>query len=74
MSQMCKNLKRECCKTRWKKNKFYATSLLHPCMVQLISDQAQMCGNCQEIEELSCGPLTCVWEMHIKKKLSELLC
>lgn len=23
------NLKRKCCKTRWK-NKFYATSLLHP--------------------------------------------
>lgn len=44
-------------------NKFYATSLLHPCMV---SEQPQMCGDCQQLEKLS-PVCVCVWEIHIQE-------
>lgn len=59
MSQMCKNLKGNVVK-QGGKNKFYATSLLHPCMMHLAWSAPEVwelsgCGLC-------CEPLTCVWE------------
>lgn len=69
MSQMCKNLTGNVVK-QGGKNKFYAnflTSALHDAPGQPWHGQSQMCGNCQGVEELSCGPFSCVWEMHIQE-------
>lgn len=50
MSQMCKNWKGNVVK-QGGKNKFYATSLLHPCMRHLVSPgtiSPSCAGNCQD--------------------------